>query len=380
MHIRNLLLSCAFAPMVVAAQTLPTMRVSSEVVPAGGTAQVKLLLTSPKPIITGNAAFDFSQVSFDSIDGVNLFSPTGDVSGAAVVSGGKFNLLFNSPGGTFGSNTDYPLMSFAVRLSSSCFPGQVMPVDIDPLASIWQSLTSSSEQFEYKQGSITVGGSVSISNVVPGGGVLPAGSSFSILGTGFTPKTSFSTRGLSLKSIQYVSPTEFRATLAKTLRLDGALIQAKNPDGSSDTYYSYLRGVSVGPSTRPLLTKTVAIFPMNPAFEAILPPTVSPVNPDYFTALALQNPGQVTTTITVETMSAAGSVTGTTQITLGPGQKIQREISEMFGAPPSVGSYLHIVATEPAQMMGLLGNDLNGTVSPVWVSVLNAPAAVPSGK
>src|SRR5205823_7060655 len=103
-------LSC----LVAGAQALPTIRVSSETAPVGGMAQMKLLITSPTPIISGNAAFDMAGVSLDSIDGINLFSATGDVAGAAVVNGNQFNLRFNSPNRTFGSSTDYPLMTAAV--------------------------------------------------------------------------------------------------------------------------------------------------------------------------------------------------------------------------------------------------------------------------
>ena len=362
------------------AQPLPTMRVSSETAPPGGMAQIKLLMTSPKPIISGNSAFDLSLVSFDSIDGINLFSATGDVAGAAVINGSQVNLHFTSPGGTFGASTDYPLMTMALRLNPNCFRGQVMPVNLNTLSSAWQN-PQGSVQFEYQQGKITVGGSISITDVVPGGGLLPAGSTFSILGMGFSPKTSIAIRGLAVSSIQYVSPTEIRATLKNSAMLDGAMILAKNPDGSSDTYFSYMRGISVGPSARLLLTHTVPIFPMNPAFEAILPPTISPqLNPDYFTGIAFQNPGQAPADITVQAMSPSGAVTATTHLTLAPRYRIEREVSELFGATLPTGGYLHMLATQPVQMLGLLGNDKTGVVIPVWPAVLSAPATVAIGK
>lgn len=380
MNFQRLSVVVCLGAISAAAQTLPTMRVSSETAPSGGTAQMKLLMTSPKPIITGMAAFDLSQVSFDSIDGINLFSPTGDVAGAAVIRGSRFDLHFTSPGGTFGSNTDYPLLTAAIRLSPSCFPGQVMPVKLNTSASVWQDLLGF-VSFEYQQGTITVGGSLSITNVVPGGGILPAGSTFSILGTGFSPKTQMSIRGIALSSIQYVSPTEFRATVRTTGRLDGAMIQAKNPDRSSDTYYSYMRGIQVGASTHPLLAQTVPIFSTNPALEAILPPTISPqLNPAYFTALALQNPGQAPADITVQALSPTGAVTGGASFSLAPGHRIQREVSELFGATLPTGGYLRIAATQPVQMLDLLGNDTTGVVLPVWVSVISAPAVVLAGK
>jgi hypothetical protein len=361
---------------VVAAQApLTTLRVSSEITPAGDMAQIKLLVTSPMPIIGGNGAFDLSQVSFASIDGINLFSPTGDVAGAAVVNGSQLNVRFLSPGGTFGTTTDYPIMTVALRTSPNCFLGQIMPVSMNPFASQWTN-SSGSVGFEYQPGSITIGGSLSVTDVIPGGGVLPPGGTFSIIGTGFSPKTSVSIRGIHTSSIVYVSPTEFHVTARDGGRLDGARIQLKNPDNSQVTYFSYMRSIQVGASTRPLLAATVPILPMNPDFEAVIQDNWSALNSSNFVAVALENSSPGTAHIMIDAVSPAGSVIGTTQLTLDPRYRIQREVSELFGAPLPLGGQLHITSDNPVQMMGLLGNDVNGTMVPVWSTVLRAPAPV----
>ena len=59
-----------------------TVRISSETAPPNGVAQMKLLLTAPKPISTGFADMGFDSSSID-ILGIALFNNTGDVSGAA---------------------------------------------------------------------------------------------------------------------------------------------------------------------------------------------------------------------------------------------------------------------------------------------------------
>jgi hypothetical protein len=370
------LLGCG---VVTAQAPLTTLRVSSEVTPAGEMAQVKLLMTSPMPIIGGNGAFDFSQVSFASIDGINLFSPTGDVAGAAIVKGSRVDVRFLSPGGTFGTSTDYPIMTVALRTSPNCFLGEIMPVNMNPFASQWTN-SSGPVGFEYKPGSVTIGGSLSVTDVIPGGGVLPPGGTFSIIGTGFSPKTSISVRGISTSSIVYVSPTEFLATTRNGGRLDGAIIQVKNPDNSQVTYDSYMRSIQVGSSTRPLLASTVPILPMNPDFEAVIQDNWSALNPSNFVAVALENSSLGSANITIDAVSPSGSIIGTTQLTLDPRYRIQREVSELFGAPLALGGQLHITSDQPVQMMGLLGNDVNGTVVPVWPTVLRAPAPVASGK
>src|SRR3954469_3119833 len=112
----NSLVFCMSCAPLVAQVAPTTIRVTDEVAPSGGMAQVKVLLTSPKPITTGNMWMDFSSGFYDSIDGIALFSPTGDVVGAAVVHSGRLNVRVSSPKGTFGTTTDYPLLTAAFRL------------------------------------------------------------------------------------------------------------------------------------------------------------------------------------------------------------------------------------------------------------------------
>jgi hypothetical protein len=374
---KSIFLSLCAAGLPLAAQTaLPTIRVSSETVPAGGLAQMKVQLTSPKPITSGNMDIDMSDVSFDSIDGIALFDSSGGVGGAAVVKNGKINVQFTSPKGTFGvDDDDYPLLTVALTLSKSATPGQSFPVTLNPSASIWDDLLGAPIAFEFQQGKLTVGGSVSITNVIPGGGTLPGGATFSVFGTGFTPQTKVSLRGINASNIQYVSPTQFLVTLHETGTLDGALITVQNPDNSIDTYYSYLRGVPVGQSTRPLLAQTTPVFSIATANQAILPPTISSqVNPAYFTALALQNPNAATASVTVEALAANGGLIGSRVVTLPSGARISREVSEWFGVALPTGGYLQVISTQPVQVLGLLGNDRTGVVLPVMPTIVSGPA------
>ena len=76
----------AFAAVCLAALTVE-VRVDNETVPSGGLIQLKVGLTDPHPISTGKMSAGFDSGFFDSIDGISLFSPTGDVAGAAVVQG-----------------------------------------------------------------------------------------------------------------------------------------------------------------------------------------------------------------------------------------------------------------------------------------------------
>jgi len=355
-----------------------TIRVSSETAPPGGVAQMKVLMTSPMPISSGGMYMDMSSVDFASIDGIALFNAAGDVSGAAVVDSGKVNMRFTSPNGTFGATLDYPIMTVALRLKPTVQNHQMFPVALNPSASFWQGLLGLPIAVELQPGSITVGGSVSITNVVPGGGLLPAGGTFRILGMGFSSGTKVQLNPLKASSIQYVSPGEIRVTVKDGGVLDGNKIIVTNPDKSSDTYFSYLRGVPMGVSARPLLAKTVPAFSSKTMFEAVLPSTISPmVNADYFTAIALQNPSAAEARVTLESHDSGGALTGSTTVTLPSGSLLTREVSELLGAVLPTGSYLHVISTQPVQALGLLGNDRTDIVIPVAMVVLSAPAPPP---
>ena len=372
---------CLAGCLGAAAQTVPTtVRVTTDTVPAGGLAQMKVLLTSPKPIVSGDMAVDLSAVSFSSIDGISLFSNTGDVSGAAVVKGGQVNVQFTSPNATFGTVTDYPLLTIALTVSNTALPLQVFPVVLNPAASVWQGLLGTSGTFEFQQGSITVEKStaVNITNVIPGGGSIPANGTFTIVGTNFSPQTKFAFRNLSVSGTTYVSPTQVVATVRSAGLLDGTLIQVQNPDKTTDSYYSYMRGVPLGQSTVPLLAVTTPVFSIQTATQAILPPTISPlVNPAYFTAIALQNPNVLPATIAVEAHNASGALTGVATVTLPFRARLTREVAELLGAPLPTGGYLRVLSSQPVQVMGLLGNTQTGVVLPVNVNVISGPALPP---
>ncbi len=339
----------------LSAQTTPiTVRLSSETAPPGGIAQVKLLLTSPKPITTGDVMMDFSSSDFDSVWGIALFSNTGDVGGTAVVNAGQVRVRFTSPHGTFGTDTGYPLMTFAMHISPNAVPGSHVKLTLD--AASWiADLVGASVPIEIKPSTVTVGGTVNISNIVPGGGSAPAGTVLSVRGMGFNSGTRIRLDGIGIDSTRVVSPNEMLVKIKDTGTLDGTMFQVQNPDKSMDTYFSYLRGVPVGLSATPLLSVTVPLFSTRTSSAASLTAATSPNDPNSFTAIALQNPNLIDVAITV----------GQTQLTLHPGQRISRTLAELLGASPAVGTAVQITASQPIQMLGLTGNISQGVVQPV---------------
>jgi hypothetical protein len=213
---------------------------------------------------------------------------------------------------------------------------------------------------------VTVGGSVSVTDVIPGGGTIPPGGTFTILGTGFSPRTKVNIKPMTMSSSTYVSPNEIQVTVSDGGMLDGTEIRLRNPDGSLVSYFSYMRGVKAGLSTNPLLARAVPIFSLKTSVNAVLPPTVLPqFNSPYTLGVAVQNPGTAPADVTLELVSASGPPVAAATITLAPRGKISRALTEWFAGAIPTGASVRVRATQPIQVLGLLANSTDGTVLPV---------------
>src|ERR1700704_155050 len=124
-------------------QQASIVRVTRETAPPGGMAQVKVLLYSPQPISSGGMDLSLSDYSFGSVDGVALFSGTGDVSGTAVVDNGRIYVQFTSPKATFGTAGNYPLMAVTLGVSKDAQVGKTYPLSLSASSSMWRNLLGS---------------------------------------------------------------------------------------------------------------------------------------------------------------------------------------------------------------------------------------------
>src|SRR5947209_7033895 len=59
--------------------------IPNESAPPGGLVQMKFMVTEPTPISTGRPILNFDTTVFDNVWGIEVFNPTGDVNGVAVV-------------------------------------------------------------------------------------------------------------------------------------------------------------------------------------------------------------------------------------------------------------------------------------------------------
>ena len=341
------------------------LRVSNQSAPPGGGIQLSVVVTEPKPIVTGGTAVAFDVGLLDSVQGVAVFSPAGDVIGAAVIDGNQVRLQFTSPQGALGTSLDTPILTVSLAVRPDATPGGTAGLRLDPDASFWLDLFGQMYPQEVKPGVFTVQAvdSISIKEVVLGREDLPAGSTITVKGTGFQPRTRIVISEVRILSTTFVSPTQIDVVLAELALMRGKRVRAENPDRSFAYYYAYLRAIPQGQSARALLAATVPIFAQDTFPEVFFDASV---DSSQFLGLAFQNQNANSTTITVELFSAADELLGTTTFDLPPGTRIAREVSEFItSAAPPPGSYLHATATLPVQTIGLIGDETAGSVAAV---------------
>jgi hypothetical protein len=342
------------------------LRVPDQQEPPGGLLAMTVMLTEPLPIIRASMALAFGPGPLGSIQDVALFSPTGNVSGTAVIDGGGISIVFNAPDGTLGTGgRDVTIAAIAIPVRDDANPGDQSPLTLDPNASWWMDPLGEPYAQEVRQGLLTVGGTLSITDVVPGSALVPANSTIAVLGMGFQPgpRLRVQIEGAEVRSTRFVSPTRLEVTVGQNTLMHGKRIRLTNGDQTMATYDSFLRSTPQGESSRLLLARTIPIFSLATFPEAYFNPFA---NPEHFSALAFRNPDSQSADISLDAYSADGQPIASTTLTLPGAQRISREVSELF---PDVlfptGSYVRAISTIPVQMLGLLGDDAAGTVLPV---------------
>jgi hypothetical protein len=323
---------------------------------------MKFMVTQPTPISTGRPMLAMDTTMFDNVWGIEVFSSTGDTNGIAMINGSNVSILYSTTAGAQG--TDYPIMAIALHIRPDAIPGTQRQFQLDPSSTWTLGSLGTATLTPTSPATVTVGGSISILDVVPGGGIIPAGSVVSIKGMGFQPKTQVQLNAIKSSSVQFISPQEIRFTLAADTNMTGQKIQVFNPDGSQDTYFSYLRGIPLVTSTQPLLSGAVPIFSSMTYSWAEFSP-MAPASASQFTGIALQNPTVATANVTVALYSPANTLLGSSSLAVPSGYRLMLETSELAqGAVPGPGSYLVVASTRPVQVFGFVGDNAAGQVIP----------------
>jgi len=344
-----------------------SLKILSRSAPAGGTAQLTVTLTEPKPIATGCGALRAPVGPFDAVLGAALFSGAGvpsDVAGTAVVDGTSVTIRAVSPSEEFGTAPSDAIAVVTFHVSPAAMPGEAGKMTMDP-GSLWLDPAGGLYPQQIKPGSFEVAGSVSIDNVIPGTGFLPAGSTVTVMGTGFVPGTLVEIDDVPAVAT-FVGPNRIDLVTGLGAEFHGRRLRARNPDLSRAAYYSYMRATRLGESARPLLAKTMPIFPGSVSSAAFVPVIAGA---GQFFGLAVQNPDGGPAAVTVDLRSVDGAIASTT-LALPSRSKITRELSELFGGISApAGSFLAVTSDRPVQVLGLIGNDTLNSVLPVIPSL-----------
>jgi hypothetical protein len=326
-------LSVAMLTAVLAlnGQTAIEPRIVSETLPSGGMMQIKLDLTTPHPITSTRQRFALDVLAFDEVEGVSIFSPSGDAYGVAVVRNGVFTSSIVSPQISLGTQLDYPYLVVATRIKAGLATGRQFPINFDASTFFIGPGGSAYTMPFPHQGVLTIGGSISITNVVPGGGQLAAGSTVRLLGTGFDAETRVDVNEVKISDLTLVSSTELTFKVRQTTDLTGRRIRARNRDNSEVTYYSYLRPVAVGSSSSALLNACHPVYAdamVNSAALAIPAPPASG-----FIGIALQNSTLSSSSVDFELVSSSGVTLGSLALPADVNGNVQcRAWSQRIGA------------------------------------------------
>ena len=145
--------------------------------------------------------------------------------------------------------------------------------------------------------------------------------------------------------------------------MTGQKIQVVNPDGSQDTYFSYLRGTPLLQSKRPLLQVTVPIFSSITHSSATYAP-IGALQASQFSGVAVQNPNLTPVFVTVSLYSAQNVLLGSSTIDVLSQNRFIAEASELTNAAPQLGSYIVVTSTQPVQSFGFIADESQSTLLP----------------
>ncbi len=337
-------------------------------VPPGGVFQIQLSLTEPRPLGKGSSGLLASSANLGTAMGAAINSPSGEACGVALATSGGYQLSVVSPDGTLGTTTttttNYPIIVLSLPVKTSATVGSTTSVGLNINGAVYLDPLGNPYPLEFKSRTLTIGGSVSISNVLPGGGSVAAGSTISILGMGFSPTSLVQVSGANVVTTNFVSSSQLNITLDRAVTLDGASVQVTS-NGQTVTYFSYLRAADSGPSSQPLLAAADPLFSLLTYTKASLPWTSSATT---FTGLALQNGSSSAVSVTLQLLSSTNQVLKTVGVSLASQTKMTRDLAEFFGPPPAGASTVTIQSTGPIQLLGIQGDTSAGTLTPVVVT------------
>lgn len=328
------LLLLLFPGLATAGPTL-ALTVSHETAPPGATAQIKLSTATPQIVASGEISLNLDPNFFGSPTSIVPLGAAGDGSGYASVSAGHVDIHFYNVGGI----AQRPILAITVPLLPSVKIGTAAAITADPSGSVWTDPTGNSYAVTITGGAVTAGGSLSVQNVSPSGGLLRAGSVLRIFGTGFDSSTVIDIPALAIASVQAAAPQELDVRLAAPADIGGKQITVRGPDGSEVDFFGSVAAPPLGTSPSGRFDGTLPLFPTL-SYQAGAAHTTQ-YNSGWF---ALANPG--TEPVAAELYpTMGGPVSYTQQFTVPAGGVYYTSIQP--------DAYLVVLAAAPLQMLEL---------------------------
>jgi len=261
------------------------LALSNETIPAGATGQVKVWVASPTPIASGGFNIYFDPSVFAGITGAGAFGSNGNANAkvgiVATALGATFSSVPSNFNGVFsddiGRLPDLPVFTIDVTVNPGVAAGTKSTFTLDTTPAPWTDANGNTYSVTVVPGSVTVGGSLAISDVEPGGGILPAGTVVKISGTGFDPAAALTVDGVSVGSVQVVSSQEIDFTIGAAAELTGKRVAVSNPDGSQAEYFPILDGVAPNGSLYVFPLRTGTVVSVGPNTDIVQNPNLFPI-------------------------------------------------------------------------------------------------------
>ena len=352
-----------------------TLQVSQETAPPSGFAQFKITLTSPHLVSSGTIAMNFDPAVFGDIANVMVFGATGDAIGYANVKGQHLDVHFSSPSAAIGQLPNLPVLVVSIPVLAGVKPGTTTSVSLDASASPWTDSQGNPYTVQTNPANFTVGGSLSVASVIPGGGLLPAGTILQVSGTGFTATTAVSVGGVNISSMVVISPERINLTLGAPTELTGKHFGLTNIDGSRIDFYSALP--SAPSNSQDPLPGLYAILPLN-TIAAVTFGDDLLMQPLITEGFALLNQNLIPTVVEFEAVDLlGGKVTLQETITIPPSTLYFLNSTRLIHPAGSFANTLWITASAPIRMLNYRRNDRQGRPGTPEVHSFTFPATTP---
>ncbi len=340
--------------------------VSNETVPPGGTVQLKFSLSQPILIASGELAMDLDPTVFGSATSASVFGANGDAAGVAQIQGLHVDVRFSSQNGGIGRLSGVPIVVVTARILPTAVAGKITSVTADPSGSPWLGLSMPNPNggiilpppysVSVSPGTVTIGGTLSISSITPGGGVLPGGTVIQIQGTGFNSATTAQINGASVASVQVAGPQMMSLTLGGPTELTGKRIGVTNPDGSEVDTFAFAPAAPVSSPGTPL-DGTIPILPLQ-EYTAI-----------YATGntfVSIRNPNATAVQLVLDTISPNGIFQNEQPFTISMGGSL------LLQTPNPQAPTAMMIASAPVQIVQL--TEVYSTTSGTYQLSASAPS------